>query len=252
MTQIQEASDTGEGWSGRVTGRMILLGAVTAVLAAMSLTGCSGSFGHSPLAQGPGAYKVIPAPDDDGSVPEYRIGPLDSVDVTVFQEADISAKGIPVDAAGDIAMPLIGRVHAAGKTSVELADFVAHQLGERYYVNPQVTVSVASSVSQRVTVEGQVTEPGIYPIHGATTLLDAIALAKGETENAAYRQVAIIRIQNGKRTGAVFDISHIRRGEDKDPQLLPRDVIIVGHSTGKQVWHDLLRAAPLLNVFAQF
>ncbi len=225
---------------------------LAALMATALLVGCSGSFGHSPLAQGADAYKVIPAPNDDGSVPEYRIGPLDSVDITVFQEADISSKSTPVDAAGDIAMPLIGRVHAAGKTSVELATDVARLLGERYYVNPQVTVSIASSVSQRVTVEGQVTEPGIYAMHGATTLLDAIALAKGETENAAYRQVAIVRIQNGKRTGAVFDITRIRRGEDKDPQLLPRDVIIVGHSTGRQVWHDLLRAAPLLNVFAQF
>lgn len=250
MSQVRKASGVGE-WVAETRhvapGRVLLLALMTGLLA-----GCAGSFAHSPLAQGDGAYKVIPAPTDDGSVPEYRIGPLDSVDINVFQESDISAKGIPVDAAGDISMPLIGRVHAAGKTSVELADVLADKLGERYYVNPQVTVSVASSVSQRITVEGQVTEPGIYTIHGATSLLDAIALAKGETENAAFRQVAIVRIQNGKRIGAVFDIARIRRGEDRDPQLLSRDVVIVGHSTGKQVWHDLLRAAPLLNVFAQF
>jgi polysaccharide export outer membrane protein len=77
-------------------------------------------------------------------------------------------------------------------------------------------------------------------------------LAKGETENAAVRQVAVVRVSNGKRTGAVFDLGRIRRGEDKDPQLIPRDVVIVGHSTGKRIWHDVLRAAPLLNVFAQF
>lgn len=184
-------------------------------------------------------------------MPEYRIGPLDSVDITVFQESDISAKGIPVDAAGDISMPLIGRVHAAGKTSVELADVLADKLGERYYVNPQVTVSIASSVSQRVTVEGQVTEPGIYTIHGATSLLDAIALAKGETENAAFRQVAIVRAKRQAFWRGLRSQPH-SPGEDRDPQLLSRDVIVVGHSTGKQVWHDLLRAAPLLNVFAQF
>lgn len=221
-------------------------------LAVGFLGGCAGSYGNSPLAKNAAAYNVIPAAAGDGSVNEYRIGPLDSVDISVFQEDDISVKNLPVDAAGDISMPLIGRLRAAGRTSVELADFVAQKLGERYYVNPQVTVTVASSVSQRVTVEGQVTEPGIYTMHGTTTLLDAIAMAKGETENAAFREVAVVRIQNGKRTGAVFDLNRIRRGEANDPQLIPRDVVVVGHSTGKQIWHDLLRAAPLLNVFAQF
>jgi len=217
------------------------------------LGGCAGTYAKSPLAKGGAAYDVIPAAVGDGSsVLDYRIGPLDSVDITVFQEADISAKGLPVDAAGDISMPLIGRVRASGRTSVELADYLAHKLGEKYYVNPQVNVSVASSVSQRVTVEGEVTEPGIYALHGTTTLLDAVALAKGETDNAATRQVAVIRVVDGKRMGGVFDLKRIRGGEDKDPQLFPRDVIIVGHSTGKQVWHDLLKAAPLLNAFAQF
>jgi polysaccharide biosynthesis/export protein len=222
------------------------------LLTAGLLGGCAGAYHSAPLAQGSAAFEVIPAAAGDGSIPEYRISPQDSVDITVFQEADISMKGLPVDAAGNVSMPLIGRVRAAGRTTVELADVVAQKLGERYYVNPQVTVTVTSSVSQHVTVEGEVTEPGIYAMHGTTTLLDAVALAKGETENAAVRQVAVVRVSNGKRTGAVFDLGRIRRGEDKDPQLIPRDVVIVGHSTGKRIWHDVLRAAPLLNVFAQF
>lgn len=221
-------------------------------LALALLGGCAGTYHKAPLATGQDAFAVIPAAAGDGSIPEYRIGPADSVDITVFQESDISVKGLQVDAAGNISMPLIGRVKAAGYTSTELADVLARLLGERYYVNPQVTVSVSGSVSQRVTVEGQVTEPGIYAMRGTTTLLDAIAQAKGETENASVRQVAVIRIQDGKRTGAVFDLNRIRRGEDKDPQLIPRDVVVVGNSTGKKMWHDLLRAAPLLNVFAQF
>jgi polysaccharide export outer membrane protein len=116
--------------------------------------------GQSLLASGKAAYDAVPAPAGDGSIPEYRIGPADALDITVFQESDISVKGAPVDASGDISMPLIGRVHAAGMTTVQFADVVAQKLGERY-VNPQVTVSIASSVTQRITVQGQVTEPGI-------------------------------------------------------------------------------------------
>ncbi len=206
------------------------------------------------LRTGADAYATIPAPTGAPRVQDYRIGPLDTVDITVFQEADLSRSAV-VDASGIISMPLIGRIQAAGSTTTELADVLAARLAERFYVNPQVTVSVSTSVAQRVTVQGEVKEPGIYPILGPTTLLDTIALAKGEAENAALRQVIVVRYIDGKRMGAVFDLKRIRRGDDPDPAIAPRDTIIVGHSAGKSAWHDVLRAAPLLagfGVFAQF
>ncbi len=207
------------------------------------------------LRTGEAAYETIPAPVGEPRVQDYRIGALDTLDIVVFQEADISTRGVVVDAAGVISMPLIGRIQAAGKTSTQLADLLTAKLAEKFYVNPQVTVTVASSVAQRVTVQGDVKEPGIYPISGPTTLLDTIALAKGESEDAALREVIIIRYIEGKRMGAVFDVKRIRRGDDADPAIAARDTIIVGHSAGKSAWHDILRAAPLLNgvgVFAQF
>ncbi|MEG3170844.1 polysaccharide biosynthesis/export family protein [Sphingomonas sp. ZB1N12] len=207
------------------------------------------------LRTGEAAYETIPAPVGEPRVQDYRIGALDTLDIIVFQEADISTRGVVVDAAGVISMPLIGRIQAAGNTSTQLADLLAAKLAERFYVNPQVTVTVASSVAQRVTVQGDVKEPGIYPISGPTTLLDTVALAKGESEDAALREVIVIRYIDGKRMGAVFDLKRIRRGDDADPAIAARDTIIVGHSTGKSAWHDILRAAPLLagfGVFAQF
>ena len=207
------------------------------------------------LRTGESAYETIPAPQGEPRVQDYRIGALDTVDITVFQEPDISTRGVVVDAAGVISMPLIGRIQAAGNTSTQLADLLAAKLAERFYVNPQVTVTVASSVAQRVTVQGDVKEPGIYPISGPTTLLDTIALAKGESEDAALRQVIVVRYIDGKRMGAVFDLKRIRRGDDADPAIAPRDTIIVGHSASKSAWHDVLRAAPLLSgfgIFAQF
>jgi polysaccharide export outer membrane protein len=223
------------------------------VTAACSLLGACADDNVGPnIKSGAEAYALIPAPEGEPSIMPYRIGPLDTVDIIVFQEADISSRGVVVDAAGNIAMPLIGRVQASGRTATELADYLSQKLSERFYVNPQVTVTVSSSVTQRVTVQGEVEEPGIYPIQGAATLLDAIALAKGETEVASLRQVVVIRYVDGKRMGAVFDLKRIRRGDDSDPAILARDVIIVGHSTSKQVVREVLRAAPLLNVFAQF
>lgn len=229
-----------------------LLGAI--VLGTL-LSACADDNIGPNLRTGESAYATIPAPAGEPRVQDYRIGALDTVDITVFQEADISTRGVVVDAAGVISMPLIGRIQAAGKTTTELADLLAAKLAERFYVNPQVTVTVASSVAQRVTVQGDVKEPGIYPISGPTTLLDTVALAKGEAEDAALREVIVVRYIDGKRMGAVFDLKRIRRGDDPDPAIMPRDTIIVGHSASKSAWHDILRAAPLLagfGVFAQF
>ncbi len=221
-------------------------------MAAAALSGCADSNVGPNLRTGDKAYALIPAPQGEPKVEDYRIGPLDALDITVYQEADISTRGAQVDAAGLISMPLIGRVQAAGRTTTQLADELRAKLAERFYVDPQVTVSIARSVAQRITVEGQVKEPGIYPISGPMTLLDAVALAKGEDENAALRQVIVVRYVNGQRMGAVFDMRRIRRGDDPDPAILPRDSIIVGNSSSKSAWHDLLRAAPLLNVFGVF
>jgi polysaccharide export outer membrane protein len=214
-------------------------------------TGCTPSLRGPAVRTGEDAYALIPPPTPETAAMDYIIGPLDTIDITVFNEPEISSKGIPVDAAGNMALPLVGRVRATGLTATGLAETLRDRYG-RYYVDPQVTVIVTSSVSQRVTVQGEVQEPGIYDVRGATTLLDALALAKGETENAALREVVVLRRIDGKRMAAMFDVNRIRRGEDSDPAVMGRDVIVVGLSNSKKAWHDVLRAAPLLNIFTQF
>lgn len=230
----------------------VKLHAGAAVLLCAALGACADNNVGPALRSGAQAYALIPAPTGAQTVRDYRIGALDTLQISVFQEPDISSTGTVVDAAGNISMPLIGRIKATDRTATELADDLAAKLAERFYVDPQVTVTVVSSVAQRVTVQGEVEEPGIYPISGPTTLLDAVALAKGETENAALREAIVIRYVDGERMGAVFDLKAIRRGDAADPAILARDVIILGHSNSKRIWHDVLRAAPLLNVFTQF
>ncbi|WP_192812153.1 polysaccharide biosynthesis/export family protein [Novosphingobium sp. Rr 2-17] len=215
------------------------------------LTGCTASYVGPQVRTGEAAYNMIPAPSADQIAREYTIGPLDTLDIAMFNEPAVSSKGIPVDAVGNVALPLIGRVRASGMTATDLATSL-EKLYDRYYVKPQITVVVTSSVSQHVTVQGDVMEPGVYEFRGTTTLLDTVSLAKGESPNAKLREVIVIRYVDGKRMAAAFDLTRIRSGIDPDPAILGRDVIIVGHSNSKQAWNDLLKAAPLLNVFAQF
>lgn len=217
---------------------------------AVSAAGCAGPNATRSVPRGDAAYAVMqPSPEERSK--DYVIGPLDTLDIGVFQEPDLSMKAVPVDVSGNISMPLIRTVQAAGLTTDELARELQRRLLQ-YYVRPEVTVVVASSVSQRVTVQGQVEEPGVYDLKGPTTLLNVIALAHGENRTAAMKEVVVFRTVDSRRMAAVFDLGRIRRGEDPDPRILGNDIVVVGYSNVKGLWRDILQAAPLLNAFRYY
>jgi polysaccharide export outer membrane protein len=224
---------------------------VAVVLLAIStaLAGCSHP---SQLPSGVAAYGVIPAPSTEQAVQDYHIGPLDKINITVFGEEDLSLDDVQVDAAGNILLPLVGKVQAGGKTANELSVEVANRLSEQYLKNPQVSVIVSSSVSQKVIVEGSVNEAGVFEIRGQTTLLEALAMAKGVSRVADLKQVVVFRDIKGQREGALFDVSAITKGEANDPAILGNDVVVVGVSHVKAAWRDFLTTAPLIAVFRPF
>jgi len=115
----------------------------------------------------------------------YRIGVGDQLEITVYQQPDLSKK-IAVGADGTIDYPLLGSVKAAGKSVRVLQEELATSLGKDFIVNPQVSVEVTNYKSQFVFVTGQVRNPGKYPLEGGTTLKDAIALAGGILPEAGY------------------------------------------------------------------
>ena len=174
--------------------------------------GCSGMHVDSSLPSGAAAYDVMPPPSADQQVAAYTIGPLDVLKVTVFQEPDLSFDQMQVDASGNLSFPLIGTVHARGRHGDQLSSEIATALGKQYLVNPQVSVSVVSSVSQNVTVEGDVNAAGVYAINGTSTLLQALAQAHSPTDVAKLDQVVIFRDIDGKRAGAVFNVKRYSRG----------------------------------------
>jgi polysaccharide export outer membrane protein len=213
---------------------------------------CAGAQIGRNLPNGTQAYNVIPAANPEKAKEDYRIGPLDALDITVFQEPELSVKAVKVDAFGNVALPLVGSVSAGGKTANQLSSEIAASLGKKYLENPQVSVVVSTPVAQKVVVQGEVVQPGVYQIEGPTTLLGALALAKGETRVASLDQVVVFRTVNGQRMGAVFDISSIRSGTAKDPEIVSNDLIVVGNSPIRSLWRDVLSAAPLLNVFRPY
>ena len=223
----------------------------TAIFLAMLASTATAKPAATNLPSGVAAYSVIPAANASANtaIADYRIGPLDTVDVTVYQEPDLSAKALQVDAAGQIALPLVGTVQATGKTAAELSRELETILGTKYLRNSQVTVTVAASVSQKVSIQGEVREPGVYPLSGPTTLLGVLSMAKGESEVASLKQVVVFRDINGQRMGATFDVASIRKGEAADPAIQGNDMIVVGSSGAKKFWRGVVNAAPVFSIF---
>lgn len=221
---------------------------IACAAAALALTGCSQRPLNLPA--GPDAYAIFPPGTVQPPLQDYRIGPSDTISMAVFGEPEFSAATLRVDVAGNVNVPLIGRLHAAGKSTDEFGREVATALRSGgYLVEPRVTVNLIEAVSQRVTVDGEVNTPGIYPLTGPTTLLDAIAMSHGTTRVARTTEVAVFRIIDGEQRAAKFDLAAIRRGEAANPVLQGNDVVVVGFDRMSAAWRDFLSAAPVFALF---
>lgn len=191
---------------------------------------------------------VLPPPDREDLTAADRpalIGPLDTIEVDVFGIPDLRRE-MQVDASGRIAMPLAGTVDARGKTAEELAQTIEAALRARYVRDPQVTVNIKSSVSQVVTIDGQVVEPGLYPVTNQMTLMRVVASAKGFSEFARQEDVVILRTVGDRRMAGLYNVAAIRRGAYDDPPIYANDVIIVGDSPQRRLFRDFVAVSPLL------
>ena len=157
---------------------------------------------------------------------DYRIGPQDMLDINVSQVEELS-KPVQVDTGGDILLPLVGQIPAAGRTPAELSADIAAALKKKYMKDPQVVVSVKEAQGQKITVDGAVGQPGVYPLNGPTSLLQALSLAKGaDPKMANLHRVVIFRTINGTRHSAFYDLVRIRNGTAEDPPVCGSDIIV--------------------------
>jgi polysaccharide export outer membrane protein len=181
----------------------------------------------------------------------YKIGPLDVLDVSVFKVPDLS-KTVQVGEDGTITYPLIGQVHAAGRTAHDLEVDLKQKLGEKYLRSPQINVLVKEYNSQRVTISGAVKTTGVYAIKGRTTLLQVIAMAGDIDLSTASGDMVVFRTVDGQRSAARFDADLIKNGKAEDPEVLPGDVIVVDTSATKVALSNVLRVLPLATSAAIF
>lgn len=218
------------------------------VLAA--LTACSGPrvLGGAPDIQVvPGSEMPAPGQRDVAEVTrQYLVGPYDKLKIDVFGIPDLQQRTVQVDASGRLSFPLAGTVEVAGKSPNEVARLIEARLRDQYIREPQVTVNLEETVSQVVTVDGQVNAPGLYPVIGRMTLMRAVATARGLSEFARQKEVVVFRTVDGQKMAALYDLSAIRKGAYPDPEIYANDIIVVGDSQARRIFQDVIAGSSLL------
>lgn len=209
----------------------------------------------------PGSGADAKAPSNTGAPQislgkDYRVGPNDLLEIEVL-DLDNSKRTVRVNAAGAITLPLIGAVGVAGLTGQQIESHVAAKYSERYLQNPQVSVFIKEFTTERITIDGAVARPGIYPLTGQITLLRALALAGGFGSIADSSQVMLFRVnEKGVRQVATFDVDKIRAGKDDDPAIRGDDLIVVQRDANRRLlkdslFRDILDSVNPFSIFAR-
>jgi polysaccharide export outer membrane protein len=158
----------------------------------------------------------------------YVIGADDVLSISVWKEPDVS-RSLPVRSDGKISLPLVGELQAGGQTPRQLEQEIAKRL-QSYISEPEVTVIVTESKSQRINILGMVSRPGTYMLTGSATVLDAIAMAGGFKDFAKKKSIYVLRTApDGTQKRIPFNYNEVIKGvnADQNVKLIPRDTLVI-------------------------
>ncbi len=148
----------------------------------------------------------------------YVIGANDVLAINVWKEPDIS-RTVPVRSDGKISLPLVGELQASGDTPRQLEEQITKSL-QNFISEPQVTVIVTDSKSQRVNVMGMVAKPGAYVLTRSTTVLDAIATAGGFKDFAKQKSIYVLRqAPDGTQQRIPFNYKEVIKGKNPEQNI---------------------------------
>lgn len=201
----------------------LLLGTSISVIAA----GQDTTKQAQPAQSAPGSENSTGAPRAHSN-DAYVIGANDVLSVNVWKEPDIS-RSVPVRSDGKISLPLVGELQASGQTPRQLESEITKRL-QNYISEPEVTVIVTDSKSQKINILGMVAKPGAYLLTSSTTVLDAIALAGGFKDFAKQKSIYILRTApDGTEKKISFNYKEVIKGKNPEQniRLLAGDTVVV-------------------------
>ena len=203
--------------------RRVLMTAAAVMLSLLSATlpGCSTTRGA------PQAPQVV-----DAQAPRYRIGPLDTLNIVVWRNPELSST-VTVRPDGFISTPLVEDLQAAGQHPVDLSREIEKSLA-KYIRDPVVSVVVSGFqgvYSDQIRIVGEAAKPQVVPYRRNMTILDVMILAGGITDFADGNSAVLIRgAEGGKQYGMrLKDL--LRRGDiTANVPMMPGDIVIVPQS----------------------
>jgi len=155
----------------------------------------------------------------------FLIGPDDVLSIVFWHDKDMTTQ-VTVRPDGNITLPLLNDVRAAGLTPVDLrARLIAES--KRYFENPNVTVIVNQINSLKVFITGQIVKPGAYALTAPTTVLQLISMAGGLKDFADSRRITIVRREGAHSVRFVFNYKDVGRNLHQNIDLKPGDTVVV-------------------------
>jgi len=144
--------------------------------------------------------------------PNYVLGPEDVITIDVFNLPELQKMEVRVANDGLVALPLIGRLQAAGLTAEQFRQELAEKWGENYLQDPQVTVFVKEFKAKPVSVIGAVEKPGLYPLTGQRTLIEMLSMAGGfgKKGTSPAGSTVLITRKSGFKDMLPVDGMHVR------------------------------------------
>lgn len=167
---------------------------------------------------------------DPANRPTYRIGPGDVLEVKVYKEPDVSMTEVLVRTDGRISLPLVKEVPAGGQTIEELEKVLIAKL-KPFVRDPDVSVILRQSNSQRAYVMGAVRREGPVKLMDRMTVLQVLAEAGGLTEYAKRKKIFVLRGAGDKQARVPVDYDGIMSGSKPEQNVViePGDTIVVPH-----------------------
>jgi len=181
----------------------------------------------------------VPISPNSQTATNLRIGPGDLLTITVFDVPELQQVA-RVSETGDVVAMLIGSMHLAGLTVAEAQSILESEYRARkLLVTPHVGILITEYATQGVSVLGEVTKPGVYPLQGPHTLLDIISVAGGLTQLAG--STVSVRRRNGAEIVVQLDANDPQKALGQDIDLQPSDTVLVSRSAVVYVVGDVVK-----------
>lgn len=174
---------------------------------------------------------------------DYLLGAGDAIRIQVFQNPDLTVEA-RVSEAGVISFPLLGALRIGGMSPTNVEKLIAQRLRDgKYLQNPQVTVNVTTFRSQQVSVLGNVTRPGRYPLETTGMRLSEVLSLAGGIAPTGADDVVLVTTRNGKPLRLEIDLVDMFASGDltKDPQMQAGDVVYVNRAPQYYIYGQVTR-----------